>query len=1574
MILVTAVVGLVTLLSWLSPAPKPNLVLLTTQSSSSVLPPNDFAENDAARLAGVEELFSIDARNFGSPANAAGGAAEETDRQRWRDVIEGIARYRSRSSFLQFWKPTTLIVYVNAIGVGFPAAPTGPQAWLVPEGFDPDDPHQSQLVAVSTLMDAVIEAEADQKLVVFDCQRAPVHSHFGLATREFFDAAAAVVNDYLNDQGQGLTVVYSCGSGEASWPMRPSGHSAFGHYFLEGLNGKADADKNDAVTVGELGSYLTNVSDWVGRHCFAKQTPLLETQDEDAVLLTGTTAGHRGPLPSITPVSKDGDVESELEKAYLRCNELAERKSAPYEWAPVKWRMMLEDVLAAERLYRAGRGNVSTGFSTDFNDHARQLRLAHDSMRDPIREVFSPTTRRFLARCCAEGWAEYADQDAQSAAGEIDRLLADFAAGALSLDDADRRLGEIEDDNNSLLPVEAQFLRLVVARANDETSLDKKTASELIKGRIDVAALVQPQYSLVGPWIRKDVLTADAVRRAQEDRLLRANWRGVSLGSTAADARSARATYESVDKRQQTLVDSFRLRDRLLAELPFWMRFLERSEDHLYDREEPEPVSTDEATEDDAAGDDAEPASETDTDGDSQIADTSPPETEVAEDSSLPESASFPRTAATSVQSLLDALQNLQRELSSDPESMSAGDFDAHWQRLTAASDRARSGLDRLHQLSSEYALDLTFPANFPNTGDTWRRVDALLQLPFPFVAPGSTSDETASTGAKIRRELLGRSLAAVSADAEENGPFVPLDDETLKNHRDAIRQMSMQLFSIALPKLNKTQSDLLLTGGVHRLLAKAAANDDDSDVAFRLLSRGVGKDNPAESPAVTLRRRALAEWLVWQAERTTDDFYAALAEGQPPYFARLANDLVDASLALSNVADMLARSPGENGAENDPSLAEQDSPQQRVRARIQALTELLESEPLALNPPEIQFRFTAMENLAVGFHNETAFPAGTAAVRISGTDAIESNPAASDTGSADGDPHFTLEPLVSEFDESQHPRVAGYFRGHQFSSVVPTSIGDFFGPATVYRDQNAGQARLRFLANRSDPRPLNLLFVLDCSTSMAQEDEIGQPRISSLRNVLNRFISVIDPKSVRVGVRLFGHSVADGNLPEARTDTTLFMRIGELGPGSLPQVDSRLRQKLVGRYSPIFHALIESRQDFENLGEGRQEIVLISDGSDNFARAGEKPGLAELKEAFKDSEIRINTIGYNVEKHADFRQLMRIAEEGGGLDGEAVAVQSGEDLLWKLAGLIGLPGYRVTGNGRTVDPSTNFRGPDNPLELDPGQYVVEVVGPQGDPLDSRTLHVLADEDHVLTYDAGLRHSSDPLENALQVEAGDDAAGQPDLIVLEARPGEGELTLQFGLVPDLGSAMELDDVSVRVAALSDSGVEREWFLRRLPPNVSRVHYPAWRVSLDEWPETATRLELQVAWDHQSEEMKSVSLNWSGVFRQQAVADGLSLVRRMQESVEVDGATRLAVSLTFVAADQGPGITDWAAVVGAPVLEARHDYEREQGIYNVRLILADGARLDRFSVVRMGEVPADRQLTVTVPLGDTRINP
>lgn len=85
-------------------------------------------------------------------------------------------------------------------------------------------------------------------------------------------------------------VFTSSGGNQVSTWYHEKNHGLFTYFFLKGLRGAADADKNTEITVDEMESYLlNNVPDTARYLNNREQTPQVIAKDKERLLVTFKT-------------------------------------------------------------------------------------------------------------------------------------------------------------------------------------------------------------------------------------------------------------------------------------------------------------------------------------------------------------------------------------------------------------------------------------------------------------------------------------------------------------------------------------------------------------------------------------------------------------------------------------------------------------------------------------------------------------------------------------------------------------------------------------------------------------------------------------------------------------------------------------------------------------------------------------------------------------------------------------------------------------------------------------------------------------------------------------------------------------------------------------------------------------------------------------------------------------------------------------------------------------------------------------------------------------------------------------
>jgi len=220
------------------------------------------------------------------------------------------------------------------------------------------------------------------------------------------------------------------------------------------------------------------------------------------------------------------------------------------------------------------------------------------------------------------------------------------------------------------------------------------------------------------------------------------------------------------------------------------------------------------------------------------------------------------------------------------------------------------------------------------------------------------------------------------------------------------------------------------------------------------------------------------------------------------------------------------------------------------------------------------------------------------------------------------------------------------------------------------------------------DMQPKDILLILDLSSSM-EEPIAGTTKVDLAKDALRQLFDNL-PTNTKVGLRTF-HACG-------RSD--LEVPIEPLSTGRLVRTVQALTTS--GR-TPLAYTLEQIPGDLQGL-EGPHIVVFITDGAETCE--GDPPAAARaLIAAHPDVIFRL--IGFDIGRSGGQRardQLQAIADAAKGLYFD---VETGEDLLDVVLGLILPPSYRVLdSDGQLVREGTVG---DGPFELIAGTYAVEV-------------------------------------------------------------------------------------------------------------------------------------------------------------------------------------------------------------------------------------------------------------------------
>ena len=170
-------------------------------------------------------------------------------------------------------------IFVYFAGHGAPDIKKG-EAYLIPYDGDPNYPSQTGY-SINKIYEKLNTLGAKSTTVFLD-------ACFSGANREseMLLADARPIFIEVEESAVGDATVFSASGGKeisSAWPEKK--HGLFSYYLMKGMQGIADTNKDNKLTVEELGNYIKeNVSETAGM-LDREQTPELQTNAKNRVLV-----------------------------------------------------------------------------------------------------------------------------------------------------------------------------------------------------------------------------------------------------------------------------------------------------------------------------------------------------------------------------------------------------------------------------------------------------------------------------------------------------------------------------------------------------------------------------------------------------------------------------------------------------------------------------------------------------------------------------------------------------------------------------------------------------------------------------------------------------------------------------------------------------------------------------------------------------------------------------------------------------------------------------------------------------------------------------------------------------------------------------------------------------------------------------------------------------------------------------------------------------------------------------------------------------------------------------------------
>ena len=1591
-----------TVAGWLRPVARPGLILICSAGEGPLLSLDSCAEQDAAAMAALTNVFDV------SQATAESQSSAEL--QSLVDSLPGIA---GRTRWFH-WQRTATVVYVNAPGVAIPEKDGRLSAWILPDDFPMEEAggrfRRDLAVSVENLLEQIQRLPTDQQLLVLDCQRMESLWPQGILVNQFVDAVREHLAEHA-ERYRSIHVLCSCSPGEVAWTDETAGQSVFGRAFVRGLAGAADtAGRADGrISLEELTDFVQrNVDSWVRENRADRQRPLLLTPAgaAESVVLAAINPSTEliADSPDRTPpgpraVSR---AEARLQAGWTEYARMRRQQPHPAQSVPHLWRELESALLRSEAFYRAGRAaalqnelqkmdrrlaELHTDLAPLYQpEHVASLALQlqfgpqHSitpattgvaiSMTGPAaveqpaqaavapapaaapssattpQNATDPNTAEGPPVAAAPGTSAAAPGTASqpppqtapavTTAAQLQQLLAAVVAGRKP-PQAAARLLEPWQISGEPLPTEAELLRMLV-----EYSTDTAPAAAEIQQLVALRVLAEQAAVAAGrdaphvfPWVRPLVDQADRQLRQREDLFFlkyASGSQAIELGRAKPSAAASNSLYEQAIKDGTTVAQAQAIRVLALAELPSLLR--------------------------------AAIGREWSTMGHAATA------TETTDTQS---NGTLHRSVQELTRRMLAQVRELTGVLAEDPARWNTTQRRHYMFTLQSAARQLAATRQQVRELFNvaEQKLQRQAAAESLGSEADWRRINLLLTVP-PVEDPSRTADELGARRMTLLRAVCkpvadhsslqhgrsgnrqaapaGRKSTAISEERVALVRGLVLDYLTLNDivspHHDRSDDPAGYSRSVAEAWAGLRAAAIDSVEGVRPARASLQA----ADIASRLLepelvTRLFG--SPDRMPTALARRQNLSDYLCWQTTRRLEDFWRGPPETGRDWFARVAGWTLDTAERLDAV--------------QHDSI---DNARLRLAELIRVARRLRQIDGdtlLTATPAAIRFRGIDREILRLSLKSAGSLPAGTAALTCHpDIDRLQLRPLVTTGQPAEVRPASGTRPAPATADpRTTDPGMAGhaaewllsrtglsgfqgtltartFFRGHICQRrMAVTAVDETSGPTLEVRTTPQRHGELLVRWSRLATPASSVLFVLDCSRSMHRNQ-----RLVTVQETLQQFAAAAGQGGLNVGIRVFGDRVVwrDRNDPlqeaAARRDSRLLLPLQPF-PG---EKFGHTVQSLSARgETPLFHALLQARQDFRQEAAGRKVIVLISDGADNWAGSGEKPGTNELAAAWKDSGIHLHCVGFQTDS-TGWEQLQQIAAV---TDGTCVQASQADELLENIFGMAGLYACEIARQQPDAAP-VPIRHPlgfeASAVTVEPGHWDVRILRHDGTVAARREgIPIEPGQRHELHFTGERLVSPGTLLSTDVADARDSETGTL-LRVLTAEPVEDGLELTVALQREGTPYWSPRQVRFRVRP---RGHGAETVIDNPPRNVPGHAVPVWRFRIGSWPQDASFADISVEWSEQDGAARQqFSVNWSQDTRELALPPGFQLTRRRIAARTIDSVRRDTVLLTLVFPPGDRTPQEWSFGFRQPVRWSRETWNVQDGVYTGWFLLAD----------------------------------
>jgi len=861
-------------------------------------------------------------------------------------------------------------------------------------------------------------------------------------------------------------------------------------------------------------------------------------------------------------------------------------------------------------------------------------------------------------------------------------------------------------------------------------------------------------------------------------------------------------------------------------------------------------------------------------------------------------------------------------------------------------------------------------------TGAAWRRVNCILR--FPFVYSGESAEAIVSRRMELLKSIRSSDDSIRTSSQNES---TAADSSRSESPAEELNRLAVSYYRLADWQQNPVDESPQLIAGcnpelkqiwrkLYDLLRPAAdlsstASLAQANVANLLLDpamASLASGSRLQSICEELQRLEFAEFVLWHSRRRGEDFWAGQGRSGTDYFSAAARQY------FTLAASVDASSAG---------LSSSISAKARL-TELQTLSDAMSQVPpgglLKFSSERVLFRGVDQSDVSLSVSPSPGTPEGIASVQLL---ADESRlriraPAANTAGSGTGPLPFSIERIHDlTFSDSLTGELN--FRGHRCRlPLAVQSLGSDDGRTVGYTLPASSEGSINVLLGQVSPNATQLLFVLDCSRSMLEDN-----RLAELKQSLSRLSKQNISNGLNVGIRVFGDRVVwnkgePASEAAAKTDSRLIMPLQPYSNQPFQQAVSELQA--VGE-TPLYYALLQAQGDFPLGSSGEKQIVVISDGMDNWAAAGESPGLAELKDAYQGSGIRIDCIGFHSDEFG-FESLQAISAATGGT---CVQITSADSLLDSVFQLANTLQYQIRNVSDASNPKVvqtgNLRFLNQPpYQGTPDQYDVAVLDHRGKLLTPRVPLTLRNGQQLSLVYGGSKLGYQPVDFSAEIASVTNSDAGVTMHVMSA-----DVTDQTNLTVTLGLSHASDPnwwPGFTRISVTPAGSAQPYVFAQGTPNQPRQQFPFWQFTLSDWPQGVTSAEVEIQWAESSGDTPTQYLSdcsENTMAFQPELPDGVELTRREFRKVQIAGSEQNAFMLTLVLAAADRQLGEWSLSVSAPVKSVRRTSNYRANLLNSYFVIAGDQPPERITVYGPSMTAKRSSLKSTIRLTPKTVN-